>query len=293
MGAVPELEPADEGLVELSRRSWLPLEVLHVVGYYAPETAAEHAALGLDRERGYVASRAAGLGRPGPAAVLPAFYVWAPRVVAAAVPSAWERLSPEEVVAARYRAVGAALHRLLDDVADPVEVAEALELARTACAGLHGDPRPLHLAAAAAPEPADPLLALWHAATLLREHRGDGHVAVLRTSGLDPVEALLVNTAAEGPARDAMRRRRGWEAREWEEAATRLRVRGLLDHDGALTGEGAALRARVEARTDALALAGWRHLGAEGAARLLELAAPWREALLASGELPAWLARRR
>ena len=170
---------------------------------------------------------------------------------------------------------------------------EALTLARTACEGLRGSHRPLYLAAATAPEPPDPLLALWHAATLLREHRGDGHVAVLQALGLGPVEALLVNTAREGEARDAMRARRGWTPQEWDDAAAGLHARGLLDAEGSLTARGAALRAEVEARTDAAATAGWRHLGAAGTARLAELCAPWREALLPAGDLPGWMAQRR
>ncbi|PPK97620.1 hypothetical protein CLV92_103154 [Kineococcus xinjiangensis] len=278
---------------DLARRCWLPLEILHVVPYWAPETQQAYTALDLQFWQGYVASRAGGMGRVGPAAVVPAFYVWAPRLVEAAVPSAWERVGPEEVVAARYAAAGAALHRLLDEVADPAEVAEAAALAGTAGEGLRGSPRALYLAAATAPEPADPLTALWHAATLLREHRGDGHVAVLQALGVAPVEALLLNTTREGAAREAMRSRRAWPRQDWDAAVRSLQGRGLLDAEGTLTADGAALRAEVETRTDALAVAGWQHLGAEGSARLLELTAPWREALLSSGALPDWQRERR
>ncbi len=49
-------------------------------------------------------------------------------------------------------------------------------------------------------------LALWHAATVLREHRGDGHVAALVAAGLDGRQALVTMAATGAVPRPCSRR---------------------------------------------------------------------------------------
>ncbi|MER6476923.1 SCO6745 family protein, partial [Streptomyces filamentosus] len=132
----------------------------------------------------------------------------------------------------------------------------------------------------------EPHLVLWQAATLLREHRGDGHLAALLGAGLDPAEAL-VSFAAIGAAPEAVFASRGWTAEEWAAARDRLAVRGLVDADGGATPAGRELRAGVERRTDELAAAPWAALGEDATARLAELlGGPWLAAI-GSGLLPA------
>jgi hypothetical protein len=279
-----------DDLTNWGRRAWAALEAVHVVPTFSRETRTAFGELGLHPGLAYFPARSAALG-PVPAEVTTAtFYVFAPRLVARALPEAWTVASPAQVVQARYASASATLHRLLDPVAAQDDIAEAARLARTACEGLTPEGRPLYAGWASLPWPDEPLLQLWHAATLLREHRGDGHVAALLHAPLDPVEALLTAGLA-GTGLPFSRATRGWSDEDWQAAEARLRDRELLDDDG-LTAAGRALRADVEARTDAAALAGWRSLGLNGTRRLAQLVRPWQQLVLASGELPHTLFQR-
>lgn len=278
-------------LAKSARRAWLSLEVLHVTGYFAPEPRERYKALGLRPSLAYFAARSAPMG-PVPAEVTVAtFYVFSPTLVSAALPAAWSVASPAKVLAARHDGVTATLRRVLGDI-DPVELVEATDLALTACAGLPLAGRPLYAGHASLPLPDDPLLRLWHAASLLREHRGDGHVAALLHAGLDPVEALVTGGATSSTT-PFLRSTRGWTDEEWAAGEQRLRDRGLLKAGSAdLTPDGVALRAAVEVQTGLAALPGWAHLGEQGTTRLVELLRPWRDTVLAAGVLPAELSRR-
>ncbi|HEY5881631.1 MAG TPA: hypothetical protein VIU11_22165, partial [Nakamurella sp.] len=124
-----------------------------------------------------------------------------------------------------------------------------------------------------------------YAATLLREHRGDGHITALQTAGLDPCEAL-VSFAAIGAAPSEVFASRGWTGQEWSAARDRLCRRGWIDADGRATDAGRAGRAEVERLTDELEGEPWRVLGADGCARFVEVVAPLMMAVVASGILP-------
>ncbi|MFC9703194.1 hypothetical protein ACFTWD_21145 [Streptomyces sp. NPDC056943] len=271
---------------------WHLLEPLHALLYYAPEAFDEAAALGYDtaeRWPSYFAWRSAPLGAPGPARVASAFYSFSPAMVARYVPEAGEGSgeAPAAVLAARLRAVDRTYRAVLgEDTVKSPELAEAAALARRAAEAAGTAGRPLAAANAALPWPEAPHLVLWQAATILREHRGDGHLASLLVAGLDPVEAL-VSFAAIGAAPEPVFESRGWSTAEWAAARERLTARGILDAGGAVTDEGRALRAEVELRTDELAAAPWAALGPEGTARLAELlGGPWLSAI-GSGLLPA------
>ncbi|MEU2234323.1 SCO6745 family protein [Streptomyces vietnamensis] len=269
---------------------WHLLEPLHSVLYYAPEAFDEAAALGYetaDRWPSYFAWRAAALGPVGPVRVASAFYGFSPEKVARHVPAAWEVAAPADVLAARLRAVDRTYRRLLGDEAlGGPELAEAAGLARRAAgsAGLEG--RPLAAAHAELPWPEAPHLVLWQAATILREHRGDGHIAALIAAGLDPAESL-VSFAAVGAAPEPVFESRGWSEDAWAAARERLTARGLLAADGTATAEGHALRAEVERRTDELAAGPWTALGPEATTRLADLlGGPWLT-VVGSGLLPS------
>ncbi len=148
--------------------------------------------------------------------------------------------------------------------------------------------RPLYAAHADLAWPEDDLLGLWHAATLIREHRGDGHVAVLQQAGVDPVEATVLGGAWSGTMR-FLRKTRGWSDEEYAAASDRLRERGLLDDAGEFTAQGRSFRQQIEDDTDRLAVEGWAAVGPERTARLHELVKPLREAVTASDVLPSSL----
>ncbi|RPF30073.1 hypothetical protein EDD96_6630 [Streptomyces sp. Ag109_G2-6] len=272
------------------RHLWQLLEPLHAVLYYAPESFEEAAALGFETDErwpSYFAWRAAPLGAAGPDRVVSVFHSFSPEMVGRYVPAVWDVASPEAVLAARERAVDHAYRALLGDRVDSPELAEAASLARRAAEAADVEGRPLAAANAALAWPDAPHLVLWQAATILREHRGDGHVAALLAAGLDPVEAL-VSFAAVGAAPEETFQSRQWSAPHWAAARERLVERGLLEPHGpaTATAAGHALRAQVERRTDELAAGPCEALGSESLTRLAALLGDFWVAVIGSGLLP-------
>ncbi|UQA91807.1 SCO6745 family protein [Streptomyces halobius] len=264
----------------------------HSTHYFAPEFAAELATVGLEnRSAGYFAARSAAMGAVGPGTITATFYNFNHELIARHVPHIWSVTTPEAVLEARLRAADAALRRLLGDeaVASP-EMAEAAELALRATEGCTRHARPLFAAHADLPVPDVPHLAYWHATTLLREHRGDGHLLALLDAELDGLEALVSHHATgRGMSYHGVMTTRGWSEEQWAAAQDRLRGRGLLDAEGELTETGIQLRKDLETATDRLDRAPYEHLGAEGVARLTELAAGFTTAAMDAGAFPAAL----
>ncbi|WP_328563881.1 SCO6745 family protein [Streptomyces coelicoflavus] len=278
------------------RRCHNALNSLHSTHYFSPDLGRELGALGVTDARAVnFAVRAAALGPVGAGAVTAAFYNYKHDLVARHVPAVWEKVSPQQALAARLRAVDATLRRLLgEEAVASAGMAEAAELALRAAEGCSRSARPLYSAHADLPVPDAPHLALWHAATLLREHRGDGHLAALMTAGLDGLEALVTHTATgKGMAPKWIFTTRGWTQEEWDAATGRLRERGLVDAAGELTEAGTALREGIERETDRLDTAPYTHLGAEGVARLTELGSVFARAALGAGAFPADLLAKR
>jgi hypothetical protein len=196
-----------------ARRMWTAFEPYHALIYFAPEARDAFKAIGLRGYwMGYFASRAAPLG-PVPAPVVTAaFYNFAPRVVERAIPDAWTFASPDQIIATRLGAADCALRRLLGDDTDSPSVAAAAALAREAVEGCSVHGRPLFAAYTVLPWPEPPYLTLWHAATLLREHRGDGHVVALLSAGVDECEAHHTLVAGGKVPREIVQPNRGWTA---------------------------------------------------------------------------------
>ncbi|MFC8614970.1 hypothetical protein ACFT9M_00930 [Micromonospora purpureochromogenes] len=276
----------------VARAAWRRAEPIHAMIYFAPEARQRYGALGLDGLMGYFASRSAAFGAVPAEPVIATFFNFKPALVRAALPAAWERADPPAVLRARLDAADAALSRAFSAVEDAaVTVAEAAELARraaeSACEQLPG--RPLFAAHAALPWPDEPHLVLWHAQTLLREFRGDGHVNALVVAGITGLDALVLHAATGDVPVRFLLRSRGWTSDEWAEAVDGLRSRGLLADGGAddlaLTDAGRELRQSVEDRTDALAEPAYRVLGEDGCARLAEVARPLSRAVVDAGLL--------
>lgn len=267
---------------ELARKAHRTLEPLHIVAYFAPEPGEHYAELGIKGGmRSYFASRSAALGQVPVEVVVSTFFNFSPALVGQAIPSVWEATTPEAVLAARYASIDRAYRRMLgDDVIESAEMAEAAALAREATTVLRIEGRPLYAAHASLPWPDESHLQLFHAQTLLREHRGDGHIAALVLADLDPLDALLTYLAHGQGMNEAMTRAtRGWSDVEWDAAVVRARERGLIDDAGGFTAAGAAQRDTIEAQTDAAAAAPYVHLGFERTERLRELARPWARAV--------------
>jgi hypothetical protein len=271
----------------LARRAWKHFEPIHAIVYFVPESRDRYAAAGLRGGwMGYFASRSAPMGAVGPDVVTAVFHNFAPAMVHRAIPDAWSYSSPPRVLAARLDVVDAALRRLWADDVDSPEVAEAADIALEAAKHLREDGRPLYAGHAGLPVPGAPHLALWHACTLLREHRFDGHVAALTVHGLDGLEAVITAHAdGEGVDAATMRGYRGWSEDEWQGAEERLRARDLLDGSGALTAAGQTLRTAVEETTDLLAAAPWTQTDESRRERLLSLLRDLVPKLLGPGGL--------
>jgi hypothetical protein len=272
--------------LRLVARTHRRLEPLHSHVYFAPETDERLTAVGLRPGRMvYFAGRAAAMGAVGPGVVTATFSNFAPAVVARNIPRAWTLAAPEQVLTARFEAARASLTRLLAD--PPAEdVQELAVLLREACGVLTPEGRPLYAGHADLPWPEEPALQVWHGVTLLREHRGDGHVLSLLQHGLTGLEALVTHTlTGRGFTQAAAQATRGWSDEEWAAAVAGLTARGLVAA-GALTEDGVALRAAVERQTDELSAAPFVHLGAERTERVADLGGRLAQRLVDNGAYP-------
>ncbi|MGW0810353.1 SCO6745 family protein [Nonomuraea sp. NPDC002799] len=272
----------------LARQMWHQLEPIHAALYFSPQAFETAAALGYDVESrwpSYFAYRTAPLGRAGTRLATAAYYSFSPETIAAHVPEVWKVASPERVLEARLEAVDRTYRHLLGEQVAGPEAREAAELARRAAESVSVAGRPFTAANLDLPWPQEPHLVLWQAATVLREHRGDGHLAALLAADLDGCESL-VSFAAVGAAPVANFAGRGWSEQEWAAAQERLAARGLVDSGGQATEQGRALRDQVERMTDELAAQPWRLLGADRAGRLVQLASPFLGAVFGAGILP-------
>lgn len=285
------MEPLD------ARRTWRTLEPVHAMVYFAPEADECYKALGLRGNRmGYFASRSAALGAPAAEVVIATFFNFSPALVRRAIPDAWAIAEPSRVLDARLEAADRALCRALgDELLSSDGLTEAAELARRAALAATEAPegRPLFAAHAALDWPDPPHLVLWHAQTLLREFRGDAHVAALLVEGLSGIEALVVHAATGEASPDVLRVSRAWSEEEWAEAAEALRSRGLLEPgpELALSEAGRQHRQWVEDRTDAGALPAYLDLGSDGCERLRRAGRPLSQAVLDAGLIKFDLAR--
>ncbi|MFJ4200476.1 hypothetical protein ACIP2Y_12720 [Streptomyces sviceus] len=273
-----------------ARETWRTLEPYHGAVYFSPEAAGRYGELGVDARTGYFASRSAALGAASAEVVIATFYNFNPQLVRRAIPAAWEAAAPQQFTAARLAGFDATLRRILGAEVFSPAMARAAELARTAAEVTvhHPQGRPLFAAHAALSWPSEPHLVLWHAQTLLREFRGDGHVGALLTAGLSGIEALVTHAAAGDVDAGVLRDSRAWTPQQWGEAVQSLRERGWLDDgpDLALTEEGARRRAEIEHTTDRLAALPYLTLGPTACAELSSLARPFSLAL--AKELLPW-----
>jgi hypothetical protein len=213
-----------------------------------------------------------------------AFGFAAPKV-ARALPDAWSLAEPGAVLDSRIEAVVAALDRTLGGEVRAAAT-ELADLLTEAGAGARPDGRPLAAGWMAVAPPADPLARLWLAATVLREHRGDGHVLAAVDRGLGGLETTLTHVATGAVTREVIQPNRGWSDDDWAGALYRLGERGLLDPSGALTPSGWALREDLEAATDRLAAGPLDRLGPGNVERVIEIGAPLARRLIDEQVIP-------
>ncbi len=269
----------------IARKTWRTLEPVHGAIYFASEAREEYRAIGLDdRMTGYFASRSAPMGAVTAEVVIATFFNFDPDLVRRSMSALWAKVSPAEVLAARLRGADRMMRAHAGAFVESDEIAEAAELARAAAMAACKRPegRPLFAGHASLPWPDAPHLVLWHAQSLLREFRGDGHIVALAVEGLDGCEALVTHAAAGDVSSDILRATRQRSGDDWLAAEERLRERGWLDPDLAFTELGRQRRDRIESRTDELAAAPYDAIGVDGCSRLRELGRPISQAMMAA-----------
>jgi hypothetical protein len=273
----------------MARKTWRSVEPVHAMIYFAPEAAERYLALGLEGRMGYFASRSAPMGPVGAEVVIATFFNFNPDLVRSAIPAAWEKATCGEILEARLAGADSALRRVLGDAAGSPEMARAADLARIAAeaAGERPEGRPLFAGHSKLPWPSEPHLVLWQAQALLREYRGDGHVAILTGAGLTGIEALVLHAATGEIPAEGLRVTRSWSWQQWDEGVEAVRSRGWLapGDELSLSEAGRTHRQAVEDATDQLAVHPYAALGEERCSELRALARPFSRAIVSAGML--------
>jgi hypothetical protein len=268
----------------VARRLYRLVEPIHLVTYFSDEPTEALMALGhRNYWDGYFAGRAAPLGRAPAEVVHAIFFNFAAGEVARHIPRVWATATPEEALAARERGSVAALRRILDDLADAPALARAAELATTAATGAPTEGRALFAGLRALPIPEEPVARLWHAATMLREHRGEGHIAALVAEGIGGTEAHVLHALAQGIPAEKFGRVHHLPGVQLAAVVDGMRARGLIEASGWLSDAGRESKERIEALTDDLAAPAYDSLTLRELDRLIADLEPISAALDAAG----------
>lgn len=271
-----------------ARSIWTLFEPIHAVTYFTPEARSAYEQAGLRGFwRGYFAGRAAPLGTASATVVTAAFFNFAPAFVARAIPGVWELVTPGEALRVRLTGATEALRRLL--AGHEADAAAAADLLWRAIGELDFSGRVLAAADAALPVPEEGssgLARLWQAATVLREHRGDGHSAALAAADIDGCEAVALRCCLD-LRREDLQPARGWTDEAWDDALSRLARRGWIDVDGELTGAGREAHAAVENATDWAAARPWARLGPETTGEIVTVLTPLAQACTSAIPYPS------
>ncbi|MDX8140930.1 MarR family transcriptional regulator [Lentzea sp. BCCO 10_0061] len=273
-------------MAHTARRMFELLEPICLVTFFARECGEELAALGHRTYwDGYFASRAAQLGRVPAEVVHAAFYNFADGEAARHIPSAWETIPPEASVAARERGSAASLRRILgDELAGSPGLVRAADLTTKAATSAPMEGRVMYAGMRTLPVPGDPVARLWHSATMLREHRGDGHIAALVGARIGGTEAHVLSALAMGihPAK-TFGRIHHLPKKRLAAVMNGLRERGLIDAEGHFTDAGRETQQGIEALTDELAAAPYDALSPAELDELVAVLDPISAKLVAAG----------
>jgi len=238
----------------MARRMFELVEPIGVIPYSADEPNEAMFALGFtDYWDTYFAGRAAPLGLATAEVVDALFYNFAPGEVARHIPKVWRTTTPEAAIAARQMGCAKALRRILGDHVDSPAFARAADLLLAAATGAPFEGRPMYAALRAIAVPDDVVGRLFHAASLLREHRGDGHIAALMIEGVGGLEAHVLLALDMGMPAEKFGRIHHLPATQIAAVIDGMRDRGLIGDDCWLSERGRAVKRRVEALTDDLA----------------------------------------
>jgi len=249
--------------------------------YFAPEAIDGYKALGLDYFEGYFCSRGACLGKAPWSVICAAFAAFKPAAVEDAVTTGWTKTDPAPMLAARLAGAERQLQRIIGD--PPPEAATATALLYELTDGVDPSGRAIYAGLSVLDRPSSPWGSLWRAADLVREHRGDGHIAAW-VAHVDSTEITVLTELAWGIPPRSYVYTRGWNEAEVDAAYGRLTERGLVDGE-ALTPEGKELRSEIERETDRAEREIVDRLG-DRADELFGMLEPWSQAIVANGGYP-------
>ena len=284
---------------ERARRLRNAVEPVAAGVYFAPEAHAAYQALGFDGSpisqdgvarpelKSYFTSRGACMGQVPGEVVAAAFGCFNPNVVVMAVNAGWQIASREAILEARERGATTMLQRVLGD--QPEGLTRVTDLLRRAAAAAPWEGRAIYGGLRSLGFPDNPVGAMWRAADLLREHRGDSHVISWAVGGADAVEILLLTEQWWGLPARVYTPSRGWTDADMDAGFDRLQRRGLMTDDEQLTDAGRAFREEVEVRTDELERPVLDALG-DDLDELLGYLDPWSEAIITAGSYPKRIA---
>ncbi len=278
MDSDPELDATARRLRDL-------VEPIAAAVYFAPEAQSRYEDLGLNYFEGYFCSRSATLGAAPWRLVSAAFAAFKPAIVERAVTGGWAKTTPDALLQARLDGARGQMVRMAGQPTD--DMAKAADLMLELTDGLDMSGRALFsgLAGLPVPGPDDPVGRLWRAADLVREHRGDGHIAAW-IGHVDSTEVTVLTELWWGIEPGSYVWTRGWDGDDVDAARARLTARGMLDADGSVTDAGRDLREQIEQATDRAERVVIARLG-DRADELFALLEPWSRALIGEGGYPA------
>lgn len=248
--------------------------------YFAPEAHQRYTALGLNGASAYFCSRGASPGKPSGLVVAAAFGVFSPSVVVPSVDAGWAATEPGPLLQARHDGAVASLRRLLGEP-DAARVERAVELLQRGMADAEHAGHPLYSGLKSLPWPDEPLGRLWRSCDMVREHRGDSHIAVWTRAGVRPIEIQLMSELQMGIPLKTYSATRGWTGQQMDDALDGMRAKGWMEGD-AFSPEGRAYREDIEAQTDGMETGIVEAIGG-GFDTLIDLLRPWASAIVKVG----------
>src|SRR5438034_9415088 len=279
----PGVQQEEQAMNSMARRMFELVEPIGVIPYSTDEPNEAMFALGFTNYWDtYFAGRAAPLGLVPPEVVDALFYNFAPGEVARHIPKVWNTTTPGAAIAARQMGCVKALRRILGDRVDTPAFARAAELLIKAATSAPFEGRPMYAALRAIPIPDDVVARFFHAASLLREHRGDGHIAALMIEGVGGLEAHVLFALDTGMPAEKFGRIHHLPPAQLPAVIEAMRDRNLIGHDGALSESGRAVKQRVEALTDDLAAKPYETLAPDELDELMTALEPLAALLLAA-----------
>lgn len=248
--------------------------------YFAPEAHSRYTALGLNYASGYFCSRGASLGHPSGLVVVAAFGVFSPALVVPAVDDGWSKTTPAALLLARHDGAAASLRRLLGEP-DARQLARAVELLRRGLEAAEPAGHPLFAGLRALPFPEDPVAQLWRCCDMVREHRGDSHIAVWTRANVRPIEIQLMSETQARIPYKTYSATRGWTVQQMDDALAGMREKGWIDDDG-FAPAGRELREGIESDTDDMERPLVDAVGKD-LPELLDLLRPWATTIVKAG----------